>query len=48
MIEFRKRLFLFYVGLFTIIYLGKQLAAEQSTLVAKATIGLQSLITYMN
>ncbi|WP_409479359.1 hypothetical protein [Pseudobdellovibrio sp. HCB154] len=48
MIEFRKRLFLFYVGLFTVIYLGKQLAAEQSAIMAKATIGFQSLVTYMN
>jgi len=48
MIEFRKRLFLFYVGAFTVAYLAKQLAAEQDTVMAKATLGLQSLITYIN
>lgn len=48
MIEFRKRLFLFYVGAFTVVYLVKQLAAEQDTVMAKATLGLQTLITYIN
>lgn len=48
MIEFRRRLFLFYVGAFTVVYLVKQLAAEQDTMLAKASIGLQTLITYIN
>jgi hypothetical protein len=48
MIEFRKKLFLFYVGLFTVIYVGKQLAAEQSALKAHAALGLQTIITYIN
>ena len=48
MIEFKRRLFLFYVGAFTAVYLVKQLAAEQDTMMAKATVGLQSLITYIN
>lgn len=48
MIEFRKKLFFFYVGAFTVIYLAQQLAAEQSPLVTKATTGLQTLITFIN
>lgn len=48
MIEFRKRLFLFYVGLFSVIYLAKQLAAQQSMLVTKAEAGLQAVMTYIN
>jgi hypothetical protein len=47
MIEFRKKLFLFYVAVFTIVYLSQQLAAEQDVLMAKASTtfeGLTSII----